>query len=351
MSGVVHAVRTGLHWLHVHLAAWAALVRDRADPQLVAALVVLATFVLAALAISALLKDKDDLKEILQPYQLLPEHKEQVASRGLEVTQPILRRVADWLGGLVEARGLRPGLEHKLLRAGLPVGPGEFLLVCLIGVLVLGAFGALAGALLGGVVGVVFGCVTPFVFLQARAERRLRRFNAQLPDLLKLSASSLRAGFSLLQTLNAVTEQTDEPMHGELRLAMSRARLGEPIEEALREMSERTGSRDFDWTVTAIKIQREVGGNLAEILDTVATTMIERERLRREVRTLTAEGRISAIILAALPVALGGFIFVANPAYISLLVTTLPGEIALFGGVVLELVGGWWMRRTIQIEV
>ncbi len=351
MSALAHLVGRGLDRVRADVGSWASVVRAHADAQLVAALALAATAVAAYLVIAALTRSRSDLRELLQPYQLLPEPAEERPGRARAVTQPVVRHLADWLGGLVESRGLRPVLELRLLRAGLPVRPGEFLLACLGALVAAGGLGGLLGGPLGGLVGAAIGSSAPAAFVALRADRRLRSFNAQLPDLLKLTAGSLRAGFSLLQSLGSVVEQVEEPMQSELRLALSRARLGESIEDALGEVAERTGSREFEWTVTAVGIQREVGGNLAEILDTVATTMVERERLRREVRTLTAEGRMSAIILALLPLALGGFIFLANRPYIELLVSTTPGELALAGGVLLELLGGWWMRRTIEIEV
>jgi tight adherence protein B len=182
-------------------------------------------------------------------------------------------------------------------------------------------------------------------------EQRSRRFNAQLPAFLQVLASTLRAGLSLAQGVDSLVEDTKPPMNSELRRALAGARLGLPLEDALLEVSQRVASPDFDWTVMAIRIQREVGGNLAEILDTVAHTMVERGRLRREIRTLTAEGRLSAVILGALPILIGLFIFTVNRSYIDQLFHSTPGEVALFGGVLLELFGAWWMYRTIQIDV
>ncbi|MHB1572099.1 MAG: type II secretion system F family protein, partial [Solirubrobacteraceae bacterium] len=187
--------------------------------------------------------------------------------------------------------------------------------------------------------------------LEGLAGQRRRRFTAQLPDVLQVLAGTLRAGFSFAQGLDAVVEDVAPPMNKELRRALAGARLGMPIEDALSETAERVDSADFSWTVMAIRIQREVGGNLAEILDTVSNTMVERSRLRREVRTLTAEGRLSAIILGVMPIVIGLFIYVINPTYLQVLFQTTPGEIALLGGGVLELFGAWWMYRTIQIEI
>src|SRR5207248_1577125 len=159
-----------------------------------------------------------------------------------------------------------------------------------------------------------------------------------------------RAGYSLLQGVEAVAQEIDEPMGGELRRVLAEARLGRLLEDSLEDMAERLNSRDFAWAVMAIRIQREVGGNLAELLSTVGETMIARERLRREVRSLTAEGRISAIILGILPIALGGVMYAVNPEYIQVLFKHTSGHIMLAGAGLLALVGFYWMKKTIETE-
>src|SRR4029077_6299411 len=151
----------------------------------------------------------------------------------------------------------------------------------------------------------IIAAVIPLGILPALAARRRRTFTSQLPDMLQLMAGALRAGYSLMQGVEAVAQEVDDPMGSELRRVLAEARLGRVLEEALDDMADRMGSADFKWAVMAVRIQREVGGNLAELLSTVAETMIARERLRREVRALTAEGRISAIVLLLLPIGLG----------------------------------------------
>jgi tight adherence protein B len=139
-------------------------------------------------------------------------------------------------------------------------------------------------------------------------------------------------------------------MGTELQRAMSEARLGRPVEDALQEVSDRMGSDDFEWAVMAIKIQREVGGNLAELLMTVSETMIARERLRREVKALTAEGRISAIVLTMLPPIIGALISFMNPTYMEPLFQNTLGQYALVGAGIMIGVGYWAMMKLIEIE-
>ena len=169
------------------------------------------------------------------------------------------------------------------------------------------------------------------------ANRRRKQFEALLPDTLQLLASTLRAGYSLMQGVEAVSQEVSEPMGRELRRVVTEARLGRPLEEALDGVAERMDSGDFAWAVMAIRIQREVGGNLAELLVTVAETMTERERLRRDVNALTAEGKISAIVLGLLPVGLGLFIYTANPGYMDPLFDETVGKIMLGGSILLAL--------------
>lgn len=322
----------------------------RMTPAAVAAFVVLAGIGIAVGVLSLFGRNEGDLDEMLRPYQLMSPRAGAVGDT-LGGFRPLLKRAGDLLVALIEARGLRPTLERQLARSGLAVTSGEFLVVAVIALVVMTPLGGIVGHVPGLVLGVVLGGLGPWGFLTIRVNRRQRDFSEQLPDVLKLLASSLRAGFSLLQCLGAVTEQSAEPMRSELQGAMARIRLGEPVEEALEDVAARIGSQDFHWTVLAIRIQREVGGNLATILDTVAETMVERERIRREVRTLTAEGRASAAILAALPVALAMFIFMANRPYLDIMLTATSGQIALLVGIVMELFGGWWMHKTIQVEV
>jgi tight adherence protein B len=207
----------------------------------------------------------------------------------------------------------------------------------------------LAG-LLGIFIALVVACLIPPAALQAAVDRRAKLFASQLPDVLKLTASSLRAGFSLLQGLEAVTKQLREPSAGELQRVLAEARLGRPVEDALEDAAARIRNRDFSESVAAVRIQQEAGGNLAGLFDTLADTMVQRLRLRREVRSLTAEGRLSAYILGLLPIVLGIFIFSINRSYMKVLFQSDVGKALLVGGLLLQIVGFYWMYRTVDIE-
>jgi len=265
---------------------------------------------------------------------------------------PLLQRAVNATGQFAERQGLLTKIEAMLERANLPLRPAEAIFfygvaVVLVGLLLLGLVGSPVAAL----VAVVVVAMLPPAILSFLANRRRKQFESLLPDTLQLLASTLRAGYSLMQGVEAVSQEVSEPMGRELRRVVTEARLGRPLEEALDGIAVRMESGDFAWGVMAIRIQREVGGNLAELLVTVADTMTERERLRRDVKALTAEGKISAIVLGILPVGLGGFIYSINPEYMDPLFSSGPGKIMLGGSVLLALFGFWWMKKTIEIDI
>ncbi len=210
---------------------------------------------------------------------------------------------------------------------------------------------ALSGSLLVGLILGVIAALIPVGVVNYLASRRRKQFMALLPDTLTLLSSTLRAGYSLMQGVEAVSEEVAEPMGLELRRVVTEARLGRPLEEALDGTATRMASPDFAWTVMAIRIQREVGGNLSELLMTVADTMIERERLRRDVNSLTAEGRMSAIVLGLMPVGLAAVMFVLNPDYSGQLIETTLGNVMLVMAIISMLAGFAWMKKIIDIEI
>jgi tight adherence protein B len=207
------------------------------------------------------------------------------------------------------------------------------------------------GRVLPTLMGLALGLGLPFGYLIAKESRRTSAFLAQLPDTLQLIAGSLSAGYSMPQAMDAVVREGSQPITGEFNRALVEARLGVPIEDALDGVAERMQSKDFSWVVMAIRIQREVGGNLAELLTTVAGTLRERERLRRQVKVLSAEGRLSAWILGLLPLAFAVYLVLAQPDYLQPLVTEPLGWALIALGITLLAVGALWMRKTVKVEV
>jgi len=201
-------------------------------------------------------------------------------------------------------------------------------------------------------IAVVLLCaVGPVLWLSHMATARSNAFQEQLPDVLNLLAGSLRAGWGLLQAAGIVVKEMPAPVGPEFERVVTEARLGIPLEEALSKVADRMDSEDFRWAVTAISIQREVGGNLAEVLDLVADTVRERASLRRQISSLTAEGRLSAYILVALPFVEAGALWAINPTYFNQLLSTTPGLMAGGMAIVLLLIGIVWLRNIINIEV
>ncbi len=323
---------------------------------IIAAVVVVAVGALVGAVASAFTRERrPQLTETLAPYTV-----GQIAERAAAapklggtkelVTSPLLQRAVDKVAEFAARRGVLQHLEAKLEQANLPVRPAEALFLYLVAVVVGGVLGLLGGVAVAIVLAAVLA-VAPWIVLDTLAKQRTTKFTSQLPDMLQLLATTLRSGFSILQGLDTVSRQLPEPIGEEMRQVVTEARLGRPVVEALDDVAKRIHSEDFDWVVQAIAIQREVGGNLAELLDIVADTMQERERLRREVRTLTAEGRIGAIIITVLPVLIGLFVWATNRSYLQPLFHDTTGEIAFYGCIGLAGVGIVWLRKIIEMEI
>lgn len=297
--------------------------------------------------------DKDSLENRLQVYEETAEGPIEGDGEAHGVmTVPILQRAVDFTGEMAEKRGFLESIEVSLERASLPLRAAEAMffvatLAFLLGVVAV----VLTGNLLMGLVVFGFALMLPKAILDMRVRRRQKKFVGQLPDMLALLAGTLKAGYSITQGFEAVSKEVDEPMGKELRRVVTEHRLGRTLEDALDSTAGRMGSDDFAWTVMAIKIQREVGGNLAELLMTVADTMTQRERLRRDVNSLTAEGRVSAFILGLLPPALGVVMYMMNRDYIMELFTPGLGYVMIGAAVVAMVIGFVWMKKIITIEV
>jgi tight adherence protein B len=199
--------------------------------------------------------------------------------------------------------------------------------------------------------GLVLGVAVPLlvrVVLNFMAGRRRKRFSDQLSDTLQILSGTLRAGHGLAQGIDAVGREAESPTAEEFRRLTIETRLGRDFIEALSALADRIGSDDFQWIVQAIEIQRDVGGDLAEVLDTVAGTIRDRTRIRRQVSALSAEGRMSAWVLMILPFGLGGMMEVTNPDYVSPLFGSSTGYKLLAVAAVLLIVGGLWLRRIVR---
>jgi tight adherence protein B len=264
---------------------------------------------------------------------------------------PLLSRFTEAAEEEVKKRGLLSGVNSALEQANIPMAPGEAILA-LIGLSAVGGvFALIFNGLVWGLI-TFGGLLILMVFLINFAGGRERKnFEKQLPDTLTLMSTSLRAGYSLLQAIEAVSSEAPNPTAREFSRAIVEARLGRTVSDSLNGIVERTNSADFDWAVMAIDIQREVGGNLSEVLETVAETMRARNRLKGEIKALTAEGRISAIVLGSLPVFLFAFLWFSNRDYLLPLIESEFGLMAMGAGVLLMTAGALWLKKIVNIEV
>ena len=248
--------------------------------------------------------------------------------------------------------GFRESLGKRLERGSVPLRPDEFVGLSLVAGIVGYVLGIVfLSSLFFGIAFAAVGLIAPTIWLDGVTKRRLSKINDQIPDILSVLAGSLRAGHSFLQALDMVASEVDEPGASEFQRVVAEIRLGRTVTESLDAMAERINSEAFSWAIMAVNIQREVGGNLAELLDTVAATLRTREALKRQVKTLSAEGRISMYILAALPVVIAGYMAIANPDYLKLLYSTEMGRIMLASGGSLLVAGFLWMRKVVSIDV
>ena len=275
-----------------------------------------------------------------------------VRSGAAPSVHPIASVMLGWTERVVRARGSAERITVQLDRAGVTLRPNEWLLLRICVALAMVALGVLLlpwwAAVLLGAPG---GWLLTRLYLGMRGARRARGFAEQLPDSLQLVIGALRSGFSLPQSLDVLVREGGEPVAGEFGRALAKTRLGIEMEAALDEVAERTGSQDLEWLVMAIRIQREIGGNLAEVLQTTVDTMRERSRLRRHVRALSAEGRLSAWVLTGMPIAVAGWLGLTRAEYLRPLVTEPMGIAMLTVSVVMLAVGAFWMSRLVKVEV
>jgi Flp pilus assembly protein TadB/Mg-chelatase subunit ChlD len=330
--------------------------------KLVLAAVFLAIFVamLAALFLPTMRRGQAQRQSRLaemQRYRVLGAVGTQTWNYGPGIYQPsgqtaLAERALSVVDRTVRARGQRERIVSELERAGLRMRPEEWAVIQLASILVTAVvLLVLTGSFIGFVVGVVFGWGGARLFIKAKISRRQTAFMDQLPDTLQLMASSLRSGFSLNQALGGVVREGSEPAASEFARALTEVRVGAELEQALDDVAERMKCEDLGWVVMAIRISREVGGNLAEVLGTTVQTMRQRADLRGQVRVLSAEGRLSARILTALPFLIAAVLALLKPGYMTPLFTQPQGIAMLAVGAVLLTVGTFWLSRIVKIKV
>lgn len=239
-------------------------------------------------------------------------------------------------------------LGRWLERAGLDLRPGEFIVI--VGAATLGVFAlvAVTVSLLAAVIAAGLTVLAAKIVVDLLAHRRQAHFADQLADVLLLMSGTLRAGYGTAQAIEAATRESEWPTADEFRRLVIESRLGRDFTDAMRAMADRVGSQDLEWVVQAFEIHAEVGGDLAEVLDTVANTIRERNRVRNQIKVLSAEGILSGIILFALPVVVAAILTITNPNYLDELFGTGRGQVMLTVAIALQLLGGVWLRQLVK---
>ncbi len=265
---------------------------------------------------------------------------------------PLLGRFTRRADEEIKKRGISGAVNAALEQANIPLTAGEAIAAGLGISLILGVLTALfTFSLVNGAIVAAVAVLFVFAAINFIGKREKKKFEKQLPDTLTLLSTSLRAGYSLLQAVEAVASEAPNPTAREFSRAVTEARLGIPVTDALDAITERTQSEDWRWAAMAVEIQREVGGNLAEVLQTVADTMLARNRIKGEISALTAEGKISAYVLGSLPFAMGLFLWTTNRAYLQPLLDETMGQIAIGVGLLLIAAGIFWLKKIITIEI
>ena len=269
----------------------------------------------------------------------------------IEQHSTIVDNLSQVAGRFVEQLDEKRSLATKLEKSRLPLRTGEFVVIVLAGALVLGAFGwAITSQWFCAVIGAALAIVIGNLYLDQRITRRRKKFEAQFPDALSLIASSLTAGHTFLRAIQLMCEESEPPLSEEFARVVNETQLGDPVVDALDRMAQRLDVRDVAWVVQAIRIQQTVGGKLADLLHTLADFIRAREEIRREVDVLTAEGRISAWVLGALPVFLLVAISVMNPGYMNSMFKGW-GYVWLAGSAVSVMLGVIVINKMVKVDV
>jgi tight adherence protein B len=264
--------------------------------------------------------------------------------------------LTDWVNRRVEKSSFGDRISRDLARADLKFKPGEYIALYVIAIIGVALIAFLLGGrlLMSALIGGGIGALLPGIYVKSQQAKRLTRFNDQLPDMLNLTVNGLRAGFSTLQAMEAVSKELPAPICDEFRRVVQEMQLGITMEKALANLLRRIPSQDLDFLITAINVQREVGGNLAEIMDIISYTIRERIRIKGDIRSLTAQAVYSGRALALMPVGLLCILWFLNRSYVMEFFNksfALCGAIALGSAVLLITVGYFVMTRIGNIEV
>jgi tight adherence protein B len=290
-------------------------------------------------------------RDVLAEYGDLIDRKDILQPRALDEDKPKPNAANRAAGRMLALRGYQEPLQRLIDESALKFRASEFAILQVIVVVVVVVIAKLLGAplLLVLIIALVL-IVTPLLWLSSKGNARRQAFNDQVPNTLMLLAGALKAGQGFEQALSVAANESPEPTASEFQRVLAQLRLGVPPEDTLRDLAQRMRSEAFEWAVMSTVIQRQLGGNLAEIYESTAYTLRERATLRRQIKTLTAEAKLSAIILIILPFAIGGMIGIVNRGYLAPLFNTSMGNAMLGLAAVLMVVGIIWMRAIIRLD-
>jgi tight adherence protein B len=289
--------------------------------------------------------EKSMIEERLGLYLDEDEDKKQKSDSGI---------ISDWVNRRVEKSSWGDRLAKSLARADMKFKPGEFVALIVIAAIGVGGIAWFIGGRnpISLLIGMVIGVVLPFMYLQREQGRRLVRFDEQLPDMINLMVNGLRAGYSTMQAMEAVSKELPPPICDEFRRVVQEMQIGVPMEKALDNLVRRIPSPDLDFVITSINVQREVGGNLAEILEIISHTIRERIRIKGEIRVMTSQVMYSGRILALVPVFIVVILWFINQEYMMEFVNNpVCGGIAIGVGITMIAIGYFIMTRIAKIEV
>ncbi|MGD8458567.1 MAG: type II secretion system F family protein [Anaerolineales bacterium] len=307
--------------------------------------------------------ERELVEERIEKYLEVSEGELEFGSSEIDVAEEEkTSALTDWINNQVIKTDFGSKTATMLARADLKFKPGEYVALMIIASIMTGFLGYFFGggsdagisAQIFALVGLVVGLFLPRIFVSRQQAKRLNSFNAQLPDMLNLMVNGLRAGFSTMQALEAVSKELPPPLCSEFRRVVQEMQLGIPMERALDNLINRIPSEDLDLVITAINVQREVGGNLAEVLDTISHTIRERIRIKGEIKTLTTQVSYSGKFLAVIPIVLSGVLWLVNRNYFMQFFSSDPAicGYAILGCSLIMIVLGWIvMNKLSDIEV
>jgi tight adherence protein B len=318
-------------------------------------LIIVGVVVLLLLIVGIVMSTRQEKTEVDERLEQIVEEQKPVVPLDKDA-KPQQSMITGWINTRVQRTSFGERVSRDLARADLKFKPGEYFSLIIIAAFMMGVLGFVMGgkSILLAVAGLAFGATLPSMYVKSEQKKRLVKFNNQLGDMLNLMVNGLKAGFSTMQAMEAVSRELAPPICDEFRRVIQEMQLGLSMEKALDNLLRRIPSPDLDLVVTAINVQREVGGNLAEILDTISFTIRERVRVKGEIRVLTAQQAFSGKFLSLLPVFVVLALYLFNKPYI--LQFTDPANapcsyIALGLAVMLIVFGYLALQKLAQIEV